>query len=112
VKGQFRFSKKERIDHSQDFKRVMRSGKRVQSKSIILFTHNNRLGFHRLGMVVKKEVGPATCRNRIKRYFREFFRLNKHRIGGSLDIVILAKKGNALRRFKEAEAELKGLFVK
>jgi ribonuclease P protein component len=112
VKGQFRFSKKERINESQDFKRVMKLGKRVQSKSFILFIQNNKLGFHRLGMVVKKEVGPATYRNRMKRYLREFFRLNKHRMGGSLDLVILAKRGNALKRYREAEEELKGLFVK
>jgi ribonuclease P protein component len=112
VKGQFRFLKKERINDSQDFKRVMKLGKRIKSKSFILFIQNNKMGFHRLGMVVKKEVGPATYRNRMKRYFREFFRLNKHRIGGSFDLVILAKEGNVLKRFREAEEELKGLLVK
>ena len=90
----------------------MKSGKRVQSKNFILFIQKNKLGFHRLGMVLKKEVGPATYRNRVKRYFREFFRLNKHQMGGSFDLVILAKKGNVLKRYREAEEELKGLFVR
>jgi ribonuclease P protein component len=48
----------------------------------------------------------------MKRYFREFFRLNKHRMGGSFDMVILAKKGYVLKRYREAEEELKGLFVR
>jgi ribonuclease P protein component len=112
VEGEFRFLKKERINDSQDFKRVMKLGKRVQSKSFILFIQNNKLGFHRLGMVLKREVGPATYRNRMKRYFREFFRLNKHRIGGSFDLILLVKRGNALKRYREAEEELKGLFAK
>jgi ribonuclease P protein component len=112
VKGQFRFTKKERINLPQDFRKVMKLGRRVQSKNFILFIQNNKLGFHRLGRVVKKEVGSATYRNRMKRYFREFFRLNKHRMGGSFDMVILAKKGYVLKRYREAEEELKGLFVR
>jgi len=109
--GPFRFTKKERINHPQDFRRVMKLGKRLQSKNFILFIQENEAGFHRLGMVVKKEIGPATYRNRMRRYFREFFRLHKHQIRGSLDMVILAKKGCALSRYREAEEELKGILI-
>jgi ribonuclease P protein component len=111
VKGQFRFTKKERINHPQDFRRAMKLGKRAQSKRFILFLLKNKLEFHRLGVVVKKEIGPATYRNRIKRYSREFFRLNKNRMSGSFDVILLAKKGDFLKRYREAEEELKGLFV-
>ena len=68
------------------------------------------MGFHRLGVVVKKEIGPATYRNRIKRYLREFFRLRKGEWKGSFDIIFLARKGDVLRRYKEAEEELKGFL--
>jgi len=89
----------------------MRGGKRVQSKHFALFLQKNQLGFHRLGVVVKKEIGPATYRNRIKRYFREFFRLHKAQRKGSFDIILLARKGNVLRHYREAEDELKRLFL-
>jgi ribonuclease P protein component len=105
------FTKKERINHPQDFRRVMKLGRRLQSKNFILFIQENEGAFHRLGMVVKKEIGPATYRNRIKRYFREFFRLHKHQIRRSLDMIILAKKGCALNRYREVEEELKGLLI-
>jgi ribonuclease P protein component len=111
VKGQFRFTKKERINHPQDFRRAMKLGKRAQSQRFILFLLKNKLEFHRLGVVVKKEIGPATYRNRIKRYSREFFRLNKHRMSGSFDVILLAKKGYFLKRYREAEEELEGLFA-
>jgi ribonuclease P protein component len=62
--------------------------------------------------VVKKEVGPATFRNRIKRYIREFFRLYKQRIHGSLDVVFLVKKGCLIKRYKEVEEELRELFIR
>jgi len=106
------FKKKERINRPQDFKRVMKLGKRLQSKNFLIFIRENETGFHRLGTVVKKEIGPATYRNRMKRYFREFFRLHKHQIRGALDMVILAKKGCVLSRYREAEKELRGLLIR
>jgi len=90
---------------------VMKRGRRIQSKHFTLFSEENGLGFHRLGMVVKKEIGPATYRNRIKRYIREFFRFHKIEWKGSFDIIILPKKGYTFRRYREAEEELKGFFL-
>ena len=111
MKGAFGFSKKERITHSQDFRKTMKFGKRLNSKSFILFLQKNESGFHRLGIVVKKEVGPATYRNRIKRYIREFFRLHKHQIKGSFDIVLLVKKETSINRYVDAEKELRRCIV-
>ncbi|NWF93080.1 MAG: ribonuclease P protein component [Syntrophaceae bacterium] len=107
-----RFTRKERINHPQDFKRVMKSGRRLSSKNLTLFVQENRSGFHRLGMVVKKEIGPASYRNRVKRYLREFFRLNKQQIKGSLDMIIRVRKGCTLTRYREAEEELRGLLIR
>lgn len=89
----------------------MKYGRRISSENFTVFLQANDSGFNRLGIVVKKEVGKANYRNRIKRYFREFFRLNKHKIKGSFDIVILAKKDCNLRRYKEAEEELKKALI-
>jgi ribonuclease P protein component len=47
----------------------------------------------------------------MKRYIREFFRLHKHQIKGSYDIILMVKKGCSFNRYQEAEEELKGLFV-
>ena len=111
MKGSFRFAKKERIALPQDFRRVMKSGRRLTSKHYILFLRENEGGFHRLGIVVKKEIGPASLRNRMKRYLREFFRLNKQQIKGSLDMIILVKKGNLPDQYRETEEELRKVLV-
>ncbi len=111
MKGSFRFTKKERITLPQDFRRVMRSGKRLTSKDFILFLLENERGYHRLGIVAKKEIGPASLRNRMKRYLREFFRLHKHQIKGPLDMIILIKKGVLLGRYREAEEELRRVLI-
>ena len=95
----------------QEFRRVMKFGRRISSRSFILFIQKNENPFHRLGIVVKKEIGPATFRNRMKRYIREFFRLHKYHIKGSYDIILMIKKGCSLNRYQEAEEELRRLFT-
>jgi len=89
----------------------MKSGKRLPSKSFILFSQKNKNQFHRLGIVVKKEVGLATYRNRVKRFLREFFRLHKNKIKGSFDLIVLVKKDCKINRYRQAEEELRGLFA-
>jgi ribonuclease P protein component len=107
----FKFRRQERISQPQDFKRVMKVGRRLSSKNLILFILKNKNNFHRLGLVLKKEVGSATFRNRMKRYLREFFRLHKGQIKGSFDIIILVKKGCSIHRYLEAEEELKRILI-
>jgi ribonuclease P protein component len=111
VKGSFKFAGRERIRESQDFRRVMKLGRRSSSRNFILFVQESGRRFNRLGIVVKKEIGPATFRNRMKRYIREFFRLHKREMKGSHDIILMIKKGCSLNRYQEAEKELRGLFV-
>jgi ribonuclease P protein component len=111
MKGAFGFSKRERITHPHDFRAAMKSGKRKSSKNFILFFQRNKSGMNRLGIVVKKEIGPATYRNRIKRYAREFFRLHKDQIKGSFDIVLLVKKGTPISQYFEVERELRRCMI-
>jgi len=111
VSGPFRFSRREKVTRSEDFRRAMKSGRRLSSKNFVCYLFRKRDADHRLGIIVKKEVGPATYRNRIKRYCREFFRLHKHTIHGSFDIILFVKKGCAIRRYQEAEKELGRLLT-
>jgi ribonuclease P protein component len=110
VKGSFSFTKNERITQPQDFKKVMKLGSRLPSRNFVFFFKKNNNIFHRLGIVVKKEIGSATYRNRMKRYIREYFRLHKHQIRGSFDIILMVKKGCTVNRYQEAEEELKRLL--
>jgi ribonuclease P protein component len=111
VAGLFRFSKKERIHCPQDFRKGMKFGRRSSSKSLTLYALKKKEPSRRLGIVVKKEVGSAPHRNRIKRYCREFFRVHKQGIDASLDIIIFVKKGCSFRRYQDAEKELEKLLT-
>ena len=90
---------------------MMKSGKRLPSRNFILFFQKNENQFNRLGIVVKKEIGLATYRNRVKRYLREYFRLHKDQIKGSFDLIILVKKGCKITRYREVEEELRGILA-
>ena len=83
----------------------------MTSQNFVVFIQKNENTLHRLGIVVKKEIGQATFRNRMKRYIREFFRLHKHQIKGSYDIILLIRKGCSFNRYQEAEEELRRLFI-
>ena len=83
----------------------------MTSRNFVVFIQKNENTIHRLGIVVKKEIGQATFRNRMKRYIREFFRLHKHQIKGSYDIILLIRKGCSFNRYQEAEEELRRLFI-
>ena len=86
------FTKADRLRKRPEFVHLSKTGRRVQNAHfIVLFApgHHQR---SRLGVTVTKRVGNAVTRNRIKRLFREFFRLKEDGVEMYLDINIIAKK--------------------
>lgn len=112
LKGSFRFRKEERITRPQEFKKILKLGKRISSRNFVFYMKESENPLHRLGIIIKKEIGPAILRNRIKRYIREFFRQNKSQIKNFYDIIIMVKKGCSINRYQETEEELKKILIK
>ena len=88
------FSTDYRLRKSAEFDAVFKNTCiRASNKYILLLAKKNGLGHARLGLVVaKKNVTKAVQRNRIKRNFRESFRLNKRELAG-FDLVLLCRYG-------------------
>ena len=85
------FGRRCRVLASRDFERVMRTGRRIHTRNLIVFAAPGETGDARLGLAVGKKVGKAACRNRWRRLIREAFRLKlKRRLSGT-DVVVAVK---------------------
>ena len=89
--GFFSFQKQDRLLKRHEFQELTRCGKKITNKHFIAFLTPAQTNRSRLGITVSKKVGKATARNRIKRFSREYFRLNRDTIKGKWDICLIAK---------------------
>jgi ribonuclease P protein component len=104
-----RFRRADRILRTQDFKRVVKSGKRRVLGSFVVVTASKTNSYteksdekrHRLGVTVSKRVGNAVVRNRVKRRIREWFRHSRVGLPGQSEIVVIARR--AARDLSSAE---------
>jgi ribonuclease P protein component len=87
LSGAQRYSRKQRL-RGEDIEALLASGKGLRRAGVSVQTRPNALGCPRLGLIVPRRVLPrAVDRNRFKRVLREWFRLNRDRLG-SQDILV------------------------
>ena len=108
----FSFNKASRILKRSEYIALSRSGKKVHSRYFLALYKKGSTPRNRIGITVSKKVGNAVVRNRIKRYVREFYRLNRESIQGVWDINVIAKKQVASHNFKTVCSDLETLFKK
>ncbi len=106
----FCFTKADRILKRSEFLKLSILGKKTQNRHFIAIFSPGRFQRTRLGVTVARKVGNAPTRNRIKRFSREYFRLNRHIITGYWDINIIAKKRAADLSSEQAFLSLKEVF--
>jgi ribonuclease P protein component len=76
---------------SREFAQVYRKGRRQQGSGFSLIVLANGLASSRLGISVHRLIRGAVRRNRIKRMFREVFRLHRDIFPHSCDIVVTVR---------------------
>ena len=72
------------------FQRLYRSNG-FANPLLVLYARRNRTGGNRVGITVSKKLGKAHIRNRVRRRFREVYRLNEEAFQPGWDIVIVAR---------------------
>lgn len=68
-------SKKELLN-KKDFKGI-RWEKTAETRHFILLLYRNQDSVKKLGVTIRKKIGGAVFRNRMRRLIKEYFRLNK-----------------------------------
>jgi ribonuclease P protein component len=89
-----------------EFDAVYRSGKRRSSSHFTVFFRANQLPVSRFGFSIKKALGGAVVRNRIRRRIREIVRCQRTEIPPGWDIVIHPKSSVARAEFVALTADL------
>lgn len=89
-----------------DFDAVYRHGKRRSNSCFTVFSKANHLPQSRFGFSIKRALGGAVLRNRMRRRMREIIRLHRQEISAGWDIVIHPKPNVATAPFASLTAEL------
>jgi ribonuclease P protein component len=87
----FRFRPQEHLRRPADFKRVYDRRRSVSSEFIIVYAAANELPHNRLGLSVSRKFGGAVQRNRMRRLFREAYRLTRSQMPTGLDLVLIPR---------------------
>jgi len=95
----------ERIRKRNDFLSLYKKGKRYRGKYFNLIYFSNSLNFSRMAVVVSKKIGNSVKRNKIKRWMRSLFRMNKNLLKNSFDIIFVVKKEIQDATWKKLEEE-------
>ena len=84
------------VKENYEFRRIYRKGKSLVSPQMVLYWQKNRQGQSRLGITVSTKLGHAVVRNRVRRRFRELYRLHKPEMQPGFDVILVAR-GRAVR---------------
>jgi ribonuclease P protein component len=88
----FTFPKHEHLRRPADFQRVYDRRRSVSNDWLIVYVCENGLPHLRLGLSVSRKYGGAVQRNRLRRLYREAFRLTRHEMPAGLDLVLIPRK--------------------
>jgi ribonuclease P protein component len=100
------FPREARLVRRGEFDAVYRAGKRRSSSHFTVFFRANQMPVSRFGFSIKKALGGAVVRNRIRRRIREIVRCHRVEIPAGWDIVIHPKSSVGRAEFVGLTADL------
>jgi len=110
VPEEYGFPKEFRIRTKKEFETVFEKGKRILGQGMVCYWLSDEQMGNKLGIVVSRKVGRSVKRNQIKRYIREFYRLNRPYFCKSGALVVVARVGLSEWTHQQIDAELAELL--
>jgi ribonuclease P protein component len=89
--GDHRFRKAEHLRRPADFRRVYARRCAASDAWLLVQACGNGLEHSRLGLSVSRKYGGAVARNRLRRLYREAYRLSKHGLPKGLDLILIPR---------------------
>jgi len=89
-----------------EYDAVYREGRRRSSREFAVFLRPNGMELSRFGWSIKKALGNAVRRNRMRRRIREILRLHRQEIAPGWDIVIHPRSSVDTAEFSALAEEL------
>ncbi len=87
----FTFRPHEHLRRGSDFRRVYERRRSASDPWLIVYACPNGLAYSRLGLSVSRKFGGAVRRNRLRRLYREAYRLTRADLPTGLDLVLIPR---------------------
>jgi ribonuclease P protein component len=88
----FRFRPHEHLRRAADFRRVYDRRRSASNEDLIVYGCENGLPHLRLGLSVSRKFGGAVQRNRLRRLYREAFRLTRQQLPVGVDLILIPRR--------------------
>jgi ribonuclease P protein component len=108
------FRPHEHLRRPTDFRRMYEGRRSASDGWLIVYACEKGLPHSRLGLSVSRKIGTATFRNRLRRLYREAFRLTRHAMPTGLDLVLIPRSPAepSLEELKRALPRLVGQIAR
>lgn len=104
--------RKTTLKENYEFRRIYKKGTSGVSSFLVVYVRENRSGQNRLGITVSAKLGHAVTRNRIRRRFREIFRLAQPEMKQGFDVVLVARSRAVAASYQELDRTFRRLCGK
>jgi ribonuclease P protein component len=100
------------LKKNREFVQVYQRGKVATGRYCVLYFLPNQDNNTRVGISVSKKVGNSVVRHRLKRLYKEAFRLNCHKIKPGFDLVAIVRKKAFDIGFEQCQADFMNTLKK
>ena len=97
------------LKRNYEFRRLYSKGKSVASPYAVVYCRKNKSSANRLGLTISTKIGKAVLRNKIRRRYKEIYRLNEEKFTPGYDIVVVARTKSRTALYRELETDFLNL---